>query len=62
MTREHALIIWRSMSTAEQKNLWLENCKADHFSRTWTFGMFAASTSIMFQAMCRRDNEEMEGN
>jgi hypothetical protein len=62
MTREHALIIWRSMSTAEQKNLWLENCKADHFSKTWTFGMFATSTSTMWQAMSRRDGEEMEGN
>ena len=62
MTREHALIIWRSMSPEQQKNLWLDNCKSDHFSRTWTFGMFAASTSTMFQAMCRRDNEEMEGH
>ncbi len=62
MTREHALIIWRSMSPEQQKNLWLDNCKSDHFSRTWTFGMFAASTSTMFQAMCRRDGEEMEGN
>jgi hypothetical protein len=62
MTREHALVIWRSMSNSEQKSLWLDNCKSDHFSRTWTFGMFAASTSTMFQAMCRRDGEEMEGN
>ena len=58
MTREHALIIWRSMSSEEQKNLWLDNCKADHFSKTWTFEMFASSTSIMWQALSRREEEE----
>ena len=62
MTREHALIIWRSMSLHQQKSLWLDNRKSDHFSRTWNFHMFAASTVTMWQAMCRRDGEEMEGN
>lgn len=61
MTREHALIIWRAMSNSQQKALWLDNCKSDHFSSTWTFGMFAASTSIMWQAMCRKNDEVMEG-
>ena len=58
MTREHALIIWRSMSPEQQENLWLDNCKTDHFSKTWTFGMFAASTSVMWQAMSRMEEEE----
>jgi hypothetical protein len=58
MTREHALIIWRSMSPEQQKNLWLDNCKSDHFSKTWTFGMFAASTSIMWQAMSRKEETD----
>ena len=62
MTREHALIIWRAMSPEQQKNLWLDNCKSDHFSKTWNFAMFSTSTSTMWQAMSRRDGEEMEGN
>ena len=62
MTREHALIIWRSMSPEQQKNLWLDNCKSDHFSKTWNFAMFSTYTSTMWQAMSRIDGEEMEGN
>ena len=61
MTREEALIIWRSMSKSEQMALWQWNTKTEHFSKTWNFAMFASSTSTMWQAMCRRDGVEMEG-
>jgi hypothetical protein len=58
LTREQALKVWRLMSLTERKDLWKENCKSDHFSSSWTFTMFSLSTSVMWQAMSRRFDEE----
>jgi len=62
MTRAEALVIWRSMSVSDQEKLWAHNCdNSNDFTRTWTFGMFRASTSVMWKAMCRFHGEEMVG-
>ena len=57
LTRTQALKVWRLMTPEEKLDLWEENCKSDHFSKSWSFVMFSTSTSVMWQAMSRRFDE-----
>ena len=57
MDKKDAMIIWRSMSRKQQKNLWLDNCKAGDFTKTWNFGMFSSSTSTVHKALNRQEEE-----
>ena len=58
LTSEHAISIWKLMTPEEKLDLWRENCESNHFYRSWSFVMFRTSTSIMWQAMSRRFDEE----
>ena len=58
LTSMQALSIWRLMTPEEKLDLWMENCRSDHFSKSWSFVMFRTSTSAMWQAMSRRFDEE----
>ena len=58
LSREQALKVWRLMTPEEKLDLWRENCRSNHFSSGWSFVMFRTSTSIMWQAMSRRFDEE----
>jgi len=57
LSREQALKVWRLMTPEERQDLWEENCKSNHFSRSWSFVMFSMSTSAMWQAMKKRFDE-----
>mgnify|MGYP001480748947 CR=1 FL=1 len=47
------MAVWNMMDESTREWLWKKNCESDHWSRTWTFGMFAASTSIRTLAIDR---------
>ena len=47
------MAVWNMMDQPTRELLWKKNCESDHWSNTWTFGMFAASTSIRTLAIER---------
>jgi len=55
-----ALKIWRSMDDESQMDLWRENTMSNHFSKTWSFNMFATSTAVIANALTRGEFSEDE--
>lgn len=47
------MAIWNMMDGSTREWLWKKNCETDHFSKTWTFEMFATSTSVRNLAIDR---------
>jgi len=40
--------------------LWRENTMSNHFSKTWSFNMFATSTAVIANALTRWEFSEDE--